>query len=162
MPTQYARYSADNSTQMKRENRGMYCSAGWSTELWKLHKPCSAEVSVDLREAVGWRSKHQGALNSDKWMHTWTVSANLSMSNNEGRAKALLLSAPESTRSSLKFTTRLLTEGTWQACAEANSQPHTTSCCCLNQGLESHCLRIHNQGSWGCADLWKHTFLSVH
>lgn len=90
------------------------------------------------------------------------MSANPSRSNNEGRAKALLLSAPESTPSSLKFTTRLLTESTWQACAQANSQPRTTSCCCLNQGLESHCLCIHNQGSWGRADLWMHTYLSVH
>lgn len=65
---------------------------------------------------------------------TWPVSANLSYSNREGRAKALLHSAPESTPSSLKFTTRLLTESTWQACAQENSQPHTTSCCCLNQG----------------------------
>jgi len=27
-------------------------------------------------------------------------------------------------------------------------------------GLESHCLCILNQGSWDCADLWMHTFLT--
>lgn len=91
---------------------------------------------------------------------TWPVSANLSRSDNEDRTKALLLSAPESAPSSLKFTTCLLTEGTWQACAQANSQPHTTSSCCLSHGLESHCLCIRNQDSWGCADLWMPAFLT--
>lgn len=75
--------------------------------------------------------------------NTWLVSANLSRSNDVGRTEALLLSAQESARSSLKFKNRLLTEGTWQACVQANSQPHTTSRRCLNEGLESHCLCIH-------------------
>lgn len=48
--------------------------------------------------------------------NTWFVSANLSRSNDVGRTEALLLSAQQSARSSLKFKNRLLTEGTWQAC----------------------------------------------
>lgn len=70
-------------------------------------------------------------------------------------------SALESTPCSLKFTPRLLTQSTWQACTQANSQPHTTSCCCLDRGLESHCLCIYNQASWGRADPWTDAFLSV-
>lgn len=44
-----------------------------------------------------------------------------------GGAEALLLSAPESMQSSLKFTARLHAEDTWQALARASSPPHTTS-----------------------------------
>lgn len=43
--------------------------------------------------------------------NTWFVSANLSRSNDVGRTEALLLSAQESARSSLKFKNRLLTKG---------------------------------------------------
>lgn len=47
-------------------------------ELWRLVKLVSVEVSVNLTEAVGWRSKHQGALNNDRWVqHMVRVSQSL-------------------------------------------------------------------------------------
>lgn len=112
-------------------------------------EPWGAGQSIREREAV------------TNECNTWLVSANSSKSNNEGRAKALLPYPPESTWSSLKFTACLLTEDTWQAFAQANSLPHTTSCCCLNWALDSQSLHIQNQDSWSCADLWRHPFLSV-
>lgn len=109
--------------------------------------------------------------------NTWKVSADVSRSSDGGRAQPLLLlllcssSFPslESAGSSLKFKHRLLTEDTWQACvrvrvcAGKNSQPHTTSRRCLDEGPEKP-LSVHSLPGQLAAALTcgcSHTSLSV-
>lgn len=83
--------------------------------------------------------------------NTWKVLADVSRSSGGGRAQPLLLHSSssfpflESAGSSLKFKHRLLTEDTWQACVRAgkNSQPHTTSRHCFDEGLEKP-LSLHS------------------
>lgn len=70
----------------------------------------------------------EGALNSDRGVQPM-AQANRSRNDDGGRAEVLPFSARESMHSSLKFTARLPAEDTWQAFAQSNSQPHTTSWC---------------------------------
>lgn len=121
--------------------------------LRKIPKVCSAETSVDHGGAEGWRSKHEGALNSDKGVQP--------MAQVKPITPGMMMEA------GLRCSFFPL----WSQCkAHWNSQPvsllrtpgrrlHSQT---HSLTLDSHSLRVRNQDSWGWADLWMQTFLSVH
>lgn len=132
-------------------------------EMWELVNPHSAEVTMYLQGAGGWRSKHQSVLNHDKWMqHMACVSQsllNLQQRKSWGTpshcsrvdTKLIDIHNPSLNREHLAAV-----------CTGELATSHNLLLMPEPKGLESHCLCICNQGSWGSTDLWMHTFQTVH